>query len=85
MTEAAAVDLGHLGIRVNSVIPGPIRTEMMSGASDEGFKYLPAGRMGEPVEIASLILFLASDDAAFITGAEHVADGGLIRLLSRPT
>jgi 3alpha(or 20beta)-hydroxysteroid dehydrogenase len=79
MTKSAAVDLAPHGIRVNSIHPGVIRTPM-SGSVDpsktSGFP--PLGRLGEPHEVASLIVYLASDEAAFTTGAEHVIDGGTI-------
>jgi 3alpha(or 20beta)-hydroxysteroid dehydrogenase len=84
MTLAAAVDLGHMGIRVNSIFPGPTRTEMMAGLTDENFRFIPIRRMANPAEIAQLALFLASDESSFITGAEHVADGGITQLLPGP-
>jgi 3alpha(or 20beta)-hydroxysteroid dehydrogenase len=73
-----------MGIRVNSIFPGPIRTQMMAGLSDENFRFIPVRRMGEAAEIAQLALFLASDESSFITGAEHVADGGITQLLPQP-
>jgi 3alpha(or 20beta)-hydroxysteroid dehydrogenase len=75
LTKEAALDLGHLGIRVNSVHPGNIRTPMTDGLDvDQSQVALP--RMGEPVELSNLVLFLASDESSFSTGAEFVADGG---------
>lgn len=75
LTKEAALDLGHLGIRVNSVHPGNIRTPMTDGLPvDQGQVALP--RMGEPIELSNLVLFLASDESSFSTGAEFVADGG---------
>ncbi|MEO5840607.1 MAG: glucose 1-dehydrogenase [Acidimicrobiales bacterium] len=83
LTRTAAVELGGDGIRVNSVHPGPINTAMMSKSpgfqaadSEERFQNLPARRCGEPSEVAQLVVFLASDDSAFITGTEHTIDGG---------
>ena len=83
LTRTAAVELGGDGIRVNSVHPGPINTAMMTKSPGiEGsdfetrFKHLPARRYGEPREVAQLVVFLASDDSAFITGTEHAIDGG---------
>jgi 3alpha(or 20beta)-hydroxysteroid dehydrogenase len=82
------MELGPLGIRVNSVHPGGIDTEMVrpSGgqtgvAADEldaRFAGMPLGRIGQAIEIARLVLFLASDEASYSTGSEFVADGGML-------
>jgi NAD(P)-dependent dehydrogenase (short-subunit alcohol dehydrogenase family) len=91
LTRSMAVDYGPLGIRVNTVSPGWVwtpmsRDEMRMYAETRGIspdeavahatRYLPLGRMAEPVEIARCARFLASDDASFVTGATLVADGG---------
>jgi len=77
MTKSAAVDLAPDGIRVNSVHPGVIRTAMSASVDPEKTSgSAPLGRLGEPVEVANLIVYLASDESSFITGAEHVIDGG---------
>ncbi len=81
VTKVAAVELGGDGIRVNSVHPGPINTDMLAaspGATPDvkRFQHLPARRYGEPDEVASLMVFLASDESAFMTGTEFVIDGG---------
>jgi 3alpha(or 20beta)-hydroxysteroid dehydrogenase len=80
LTKVAAVEFGEAHIRVNSIHPGPIKTGMLPGFQDpevdERFTRLPARRAGEPSEVASLVLFLASDESAFITGVEHIIDGG---------
>jgi 3alpha(or 20beta)-hydroxysteroid dehydrogenase len=82
MTKSAAMELGPSGIRVNSVHPGGVDTEMLrdpalpTATDDDRFATLPLGRIGTPEEIARLVLFLASDDSSYCTGAEFVADGG---------
>ena len=84
MTKTAALELGALGIRVNSVHPGGVDTPMIRPPGFEGVDYdamfsrLPIPRCGTPEDIASLVLFLASDESSYITGSEHVIDGGLL-------
>ncbi|MGH2616194.1 MAG: SDR family NAD(P)-dependent oxidoreductase [Thermomicrobiales bacterium] len=82
-----AVEWAGRGIRVNAVAPGTIRTERVMRLPDEpgGVEYLqaiermhPMGRIGEPSEVAAAILFLASDDASFITGVILPVDGGYL-------
>ncbi len=78
LTKVAAIELGPDRIRVNSVHPGPIRTAMMPQDEDSMTRYkgLPLGRYGEPEEVSELICFLACEASSFITGTEHVIDGG---------
>jgi len=77
MTKVAALELGPLGIRVNSIHPGVIDTPMIEGAVERfPTRRLPAQRVGQPEDVASLALFLASDESSFCTGAEFVIDGG---------
>ena len=84
LTRAAAVELGHKGIRVNSVHPGAVDTAMVrlpgvpADDLEERFRDYPLGRIGQPVDIARLVLWLASDDASYSTGAEFLADGGML-------
>lgn len=75
LTKAAAVDLAPYGIRVNSIHPGTVRTDMVRSVTDSR-QHVLMKRMGEPIEISRLALFLASDESSFSTGAEFVADGG---------
>lgn len=76
LTKAAALDLAAHKIRVNSVHPGFVRTPMTAGAFQPGFDHVAMHRGAEPGEIAAMIVFLASDESSFSTGAEFVADGG---------
>ncbi|WP_395245471.1 glucose 1-dehydrogenase [Agromyces sp. MMS24-K17] len=75
LSKNAALDLGRYNIRVNSVHPGVIRTPM-TDALDTPQNHVALHRVGEPIELSNLILFLASDESSFSTGAEFVADGG---------
>jgi NAD(P)-dependent dehydrogenase (short-subunit alcohol dehydrogenase family) len=79
--RSLARELGSRGITVNVVAPGPIATDMTAALSDERVAALagavPLGRMGQPDEIAAAVAFLASADAAYITGAVIPVDGGL--------
>ena len=81
LSGVAALDLGADGIRVNSVYPGVIDTPMIAGLGRErglgNASFVPLTRMGIPEEVAELVLFLASDASAYITGAELAIDGGL--------
>lgn len=82
LTKQLAMDLGPLGIRINAVAPGVIRSPMTSAyfkdpeRETEIARSYPLGRVGEPEDVASVILFLASDEASFITGAIVPIDGG---------
>jgi NAD(P)-dependent dehydrogenase (short-subunit alcohol dehydrogenase family) len=87
LTKHLAVEWAGRGIRVNAVAPGTINTERVQRLPEEpgGTEYLeavkaahPMGRLGEPSEVAKAILFLASDDASFITGAILPVDGGFL-------
>jgi 3alpha(or 20beta)-hydroxysteroid dehydrogenase len=86
LTKVAAMELGHRGVRVNSVHPGGINTAMTSragadvqAATQRYFKAtVPLGRMGQPEEVAPIILFLASDEASYVCGAEITVDGGMV-------
>ena len=80
MTKAAAVDLAQRKIRVNSIHPGPIDTEMLNVRTPEQnerrLRLVPMQRMGTAEEVAQLVLFLLSDESGYITGAEVAIDGG---------
>ncbi|HEX6353731.1 glucose 1-dehydrogenase [Actinophytocola sp.] len=84
MTKVAALELADKGVRVNSVHPGMIETGLLPTAFggqpvDLSFasKKVPMKRVGQPAEIAELVVFLASDESSYCTGAEFVADGGV--------
>ena len=81
MTKSAAMEFGRFGVRVNSIHPGGVNTIMGNPFGDPALEKVPyqfqaIARIGEPEEIATAALFLASDDASYITGAELVVDGG---------
>ena len=78
MTKAAAVELGPRHIRVNSVHPHVILTPMAAASNAEALGAPPVGRFGQPDDAAMLIVFLASDESGYITGSEHVLDGGAL-------
>jgi 3alpha(or 20beta)-hydroxysteroid dehydrogenase len=81
MTKSAAIDLSRRKIRVNSVHPGPIETDMIAWRSPEEtarrLKIVPMKRHGTADEVARLVLFLLSDESQYITGAEVAIDGGI--------
>ena len=80
-TKSAAVRYGPLGVRVNSVHPGympPMLNATHANERGEKIAATPLRRLGEPIEVAYGVLFLASDEASFVTGTELVIDGGFI-------
>lgn len=81
LTRAMAIDHARQGVRVNALCPGPTDTPMLRKALTpeqlEAFaRTYPMGRLGRPEELASAALFLASDEASFVTGAAYYVDGG---------
>ena len=80
MARAMARELGPRGIRVNNVMPGAVETPILKGVSREWKEQMiaaiPLGRIAEPDDIAAVVAFLASDEAAMITGADVIAHGG---------
>ena len=82
VTKAAAVQHAKSGIRVNSVHPGSMPPLLTSGARGDGgsqdarMAAIPMGREGQPIEVANAVLFMASDEASYITGTELMVDGG---------
>jgi NAD(P)-dependent dehydrogenase (short-subunit alcohol dehydrogenase family) len=90
LVRTGAAELADAGVRVNAVSPGPVETPLygklgMSADVVQGFaksliEQIPLKRFGRPEEIARAMLFLASDDASFMTGEEIVVDGGMTRV-----
>ncbi|MDQ0160361.1 SDR family NAD(P)-dependent oxidoreductase [Alkalibacillus salilacus] len=79
MSKAAAIELGPKGIRVNMVHPGGVETTMATQGEHVPSYYdsVPLGRIGQPIEIARAVAFLASDESSYCTGTEIVVDGGM--------
>jgi NAD(P)-dependent dehydrogenase (short-subunit alcohol dehydrogenase family) len=83
MTRELAVEYARQGIRANSICPGPIETPLLAELLADPERrqrrlvHIPIGRFGRPDEIAKAALFLASDDASFVTGSALVVDGGI--------
>ncbi|WP_067461659.1 SDR family NAD(P)-dependent oxidoreductase [Actinomadura macra] len=87
LTKAAARELGHQGIRVNSIHPGGVLTSMSlqddvvantAGSADALLRALPLGRLGKTTEVSGLVAYLASDDSSYCTGSEILVDGGML-------
>lgn len=93
LTRCSALELAAKGVRVNAVNPGVVKTEIhkRGGMSDDAYASFlahsksthPLGRVGQPQEIADLVLFLASDRASWITGATYSIDGGRAQTCAR--
>ena len=84
MTKTVAMETAKENIRVNSIHPGLIDTNLLAGAKQENaenwdmfVQAIPMGRLGEPEDVANCALFLASDQGKYITGAELIVDGGV--------
>jgi 3alpha(or 20beta)-hydroxysteroid dehydrogenase len=76
LAKAAALELAEHNIRVNTVLPGLVRTRMTMGIPDD-FLQIPLGRGAKSAEVAACVLYLASDESSYSTGADFVIDGGL--------
>lgn len=85
MTREMAICYAQKGIRINSICPGPLNTPLLQNFLDTDEKkfrrtvHLPSGRFGEAIEIAKAAVFLASDDASYITAQDFMVDGGLTK------
>jgi glucose 1-dehydrogenase len=84
LTRSLAVELGPLGITINNIAPGAIETPINTALLNDPVKLkslmsqIPLARLGQPEDVAGLAAFLASDDAAYVTGSTFVVDGGLM-------
>jgi NAD(P)-dependent dehydrogenase (short-subunit alcohol dehydrogenase family) len=83
LTRVLGVEWAGRGVRVNAVLPGPVRTRMVEAAMRDGILVeqevvdrIPAGRLANPEDVARAVLTLASPDTAFVTGQTLVVDGG---------
>jgi 3-oxoacyl-[acyl-carrier protein] reductase len=83
LTKSLAAEVGSRGIRVNSVIPGFVETDMLRtlppGLLEAQIGNIPLGRVGRPEEIATAVAWLAGPQASYVTGASIIVDGGLVR------
>lgn len=81
-TKSVARELASRGVRANAIAPGFIVTQMTDVLSDEIKgelqKQIPLGRLGQPEDVANLVVFLASDNASYITGQTIAVDGGMV-------
>jgi NAD(P)-dependent dehydrogenase (short-subunit alcohol dehydrogenase family) len=93
LTKVIAMQYAKFGVRVNAVVPAQIATPrafawletlIESNGLQAWQEQIPLGRLGSPEEVASVVLFLASDESSFVTGAEYAVDGGLGALLAAP-
>jgi 3-oxoacyl-[acyl-carrier protein] reductase len=82
LSKASAKELSSRGITVNCIAPGYINTDMTANITDENkenlYSQIPLGRIGNPNDIATAALFLASDEAGYITGQTLTVDGGMV-------
>ena len=79
LTKGLALELGEHNIRVNSVAPGVIATPRNEADAKKLDPEVPLGRAGKPEEVANLVSWLCSDEAAYVTGASYIIDGGMVQ------
>lgn len=88
MTRAMALDLAQIGIRINAIAPGAIRTERSASVDDPRMlavaQRIPMARFGTVLEVGAMVAFLASEEASYITGQIIYVDGGATVQLSPP-
>lgn len=78
LAKTAALELSRHGIRVNTIHPGVVRSPLTEGIDEKWIMSYAIPRIGEPADIAAAVVYLASDDASFITGADLTVDGGFV-------
>jgi NAD(P)-dependent dehydrogenase (short-subunit alcohol dehydrogenase family) len=79
LSMGLALELAEYGIRVNSVAPGLIATPRNEEDAEQLDPEVPLGRPGKPEEVAGLVAWLCTDEAAYVTGASYIIDGGMMR------
>jgi glucose 1-dehydrogenase len=85
ITRTLALELAPHGVRLNNVAPGLIASPLRAGTVStpermlKAARQIPMGRAGNPQEVANVVLFLACDEASYVTGASYIVDGGLMR------
>ena len=79
LTKGLALELADLNIRVNSVAPGVIATPRNAADAEKLNSEVPLGRPGKPEEVAGLVAWLCSDEAAYVTGSSYIIDGGMVQ------
>jgi NAD(P)-dependent dehydrogenase (short-subunit alcohol dehydrogenase family) len=85
LTRGMALELAPFGIRVNAVAPGVIATPRNKEDAEELDSEVPLGRPGKPEEVAALVAWLCTEEAAYVTGSSYVMDGGLLQqVVARP-
>jgi 3alpha(or 20beta)-hydroxysteroid dehydrogenase len=78
MTRGAAQELGPFGVRANAILPGFVEGQMIANMDlERGAQSVPLRRIAQPIDIARVSLWLASDDSAYVSGADHLVDGGM--------
>ncbi len=78
MTRGAAQELGPFGVRANAILPGFVEGQMIANMDTErGAQSVPLRRIAQPLDVAKLSLWLASDESSYVSGADHLIDGGM--------
>lgn len=78
LAKTAAVELGRYGIRVNTIHPGVVRSPLTAALDEAMFEVYAVSRIGEPSDIGAAVVYLASEESSFVTGADITVDGGFV-------